>query len=163
MTISHQELVSLVGKMLAKSHKFAVTEVQTYSTELPDGFGWQNGQVHWLDGKYVHKEVGFIFTTLVEVKVSRADFLKDKKKPHRQGLGMGNYRYYCCPDGMIKPEELPENWGLFYERNGKLKGVKTAQYIESDKQEELWLLYNAAYKRKGIPLTAPTEQNENKS
>lgn len=25
---------------------------------------------------------------------------------------VGNYRYYLCPTGVIKEEELPENWGL---------------------------------------------------
>ena len=155
---SHKELVELAGNVLLMSHKIACTEVQTYSTELPDCFGWQNGQVHWLNDEYVRKEVGFIFTTLIEVKVSRSDFLRDRKKPHRQELGMGNYRYYCCPDGMIKPDELPENWGLFYEINGKLKSIKTATYVESNKQEELWLLYNVTYKNKRLLATNPTKE-----
>jgi len=152
--VLHTELVALAGRWLAKGCKIAVTEVQTYSTELPDCFGWQNGQIHWLNDEYVAKEVGFIFTTLVEVKVSRSDFLADFKKPHRlvQKDGMGNYRYYCCPDGMIKPDELPENWGLLYERNGKIKSIKTAKFVESNKSGELWLLYNAAYKGKKICL-----------
>jgi len=149
-TVSHQELVLIAGQWTAKRCKIAVTEVQTYSTELPDAFGWQNGQIHWLNDEYVHKEVGFIFTTLVEVKVSRSDFLRDLKKPHRRTLGMGNYRYYCSPDNMIKPEELPGNWGLLYEKNGKIKSIKTAKFVESDKEAELWLLYNSAYKGKKI-------------
>lgn len=52
---------------------------------------------------------------LIEVKVSREDFLRDKLKPHRQpGKGIGYTRYYLCPANLIKEEELPDGWGLFY-------------------------------------------------
>lgn len=55
-------------------------------------------------------------SVMVEVKASRADFLADKAKPHRSGdvLGLGNYRYYLCPEGLIQPDELPEKWGLLW-------------------------------------------------
>lgn len=52
---------------------------------------------------------------MIETKISRSDFLADSKKAHRSdGCGVGNYRYYACPTGLIKPEELPEKWGLIY-------------------------------------------------
>lgn len=51
---------------------------------------------------------------LVEVKVSRADFLRDKHKPHRKAGGMGDYRYYLCPEGIITLDDLPERWGLLW-------------------------------------------------
>lgn len=52
---------------------------------------------------------------VIETKISRSDFLADFKKSHRQeGCGIGNYRYYACPTGLIKPEELPPKWGLIY-------------------------------------------------
>lgn len=55
-------------------------------------------------------------TIVVEAKVSRSDFLADKKKSFRINpeLGMGDYRYYICPEGMISREELPDQWGLLY-------------------------------------------------
>lgn len=55
-------------------------------------------------------------SVLVEVKVSRSDFLADAKKPHRNGevLGMGTYRYYMCPEGMITLDDLPRGWGLLW-------------------------------------------------
>lgn len=51
---------------------------------------------------------------LIETKISRSDFLADKKKPFRNdpSLGVGTYRYYACPEGLIKIDELPEKWGL---------------------------------------------------
>lgn len=49
-----------------------------------------------------------------EVKVSRSDFLADKKKPWRQpGKGMGRRRFYLTPEGLLKPEEIPYGWELW--------------------------------------------------
>jgi len=61
---------------------------------------------------------------MVEAKASRADFLADRKKGFRSEteLGMGNWRYYICPEGMIEPSELPDNWGLLY-----LSGTKVIE------------------------------------
>lgn len=72
--------------------------------------GWGTGES--VDGFAVNSAAVFV----IEAKVSRADFLADKKKPHRAdpSRGLGQYRYYACPEGMIKPEELPEKWGLIY-------------------------------------------------
>lgn len=54
-------------------------------------------------------------TVVVEVKCSRADFLADAKKPHRaDGEGMGLYRYFMCPEGLIRPHEVPGRWGLLW-------------------------------------------------
>lgn len=62
--------------------------------------------------------VGFRSTcsAIIEVKVSRGDFLADKNKPERQndGAGLGVYRFYLCPTGLIKPDELPPKWGLLH-------------------------------------------------
>jgi hypothetical protein len=51
---------------------------------------------------------------LVECKVSRADFLADAAKPFRlkSEEGMGSQRFYMAPAGMIRPNELPKQWGL---------------------------------------------------
>ncbi|MEB2440984.1 adenylosuccinate synthase [Citrobacter braakii] len=53
-------------------------------------------------------------SVLVEVKVSRSDFLRDKHKPHRQRGGLGDYRYYMCPEGIININDLPDRWGLLW-------------------------------------------------
>lgn len=53
-------------------------------------------------------------STIVECKTSRSDFLADRKKPHRQSGGMGKWRYFMCPEGLISPEEIPEKWGLLH-------------------------------------------------
>ncbi len=52
--------------------------------------------------------------------VERSDFFNDKNKLHNHPLG--NYKLYACPTGLIKPDEIPEKWGLLYidARGGKL-------------------------------------------
>lgn len=108
MELTHKSLCDIAVKWL-KRHKngigcnFAVSEIQTsfYRTEQADAFGYRcTGH---LQGSW-----------LVEVKTSRSDFLADAKKPHRQNpeLGVGRYRVYMCPEGVIKEDELPEGWGL---------------------------------------------------
>ncbi len=77
------------------------------SGESPDAIGFRDGG---------HTSI------LIECKSSRADFLKDGKKFFRKHGGMGNYRYYLCEPGLIKPDELPEKWGLLY---AYPKAVKT--------------------------------------
>lgn len=57
-------------------------------------------------------------SAIVEAKASRGDFLADGQKPHRRAGGLGLYRFYICPEGMIRPEEIPAKWGLLY-ANGK--------------------------------------------
>lgn len=54
------------------------------------------------------------YSVLVESKVSRSDFLADRKKPHRQSGGMGEYRYFICPEGIISVDDLPDRWGLLW-------------------------------------------------
>lgn len=65
-------------------------------------------------------------STVVECKVSRSDFFADRNKLFRKHpeLGMGRKRYYCCPEGLIKVDELPEGWGLLYVGfSGKIRRV----------------------------------------
>jgi hypothetical protein len=83
------------------------TEVSSvHADEQPDVFAVGN------DGQ----------TYLIEVKVSRADFLNDRKKPHRSNETLlGNWRWYCAPSGIIEPHEVPPGWGLIQIVNGKLQ------------------------------------------
>ena len=78
--------------------------------ESPDVIGWK------VSGE----------SALIEAKVSRADFLQDRKKPHRMpGMGVAHLRYFLCPRGLVSPEEVPDSWGLL---------EATAQQIRIRKQ-----------------------------
>ena len=103
--ITHKMLVEIAYKWLLKNGSIGVAfkELRSLASEIPDVIGF-----------------GQSASTMIECKASRADFLRDKKKPHRS-KGMGNWRFYCCPDGMIRVDELPKGWGLIYVKNGKAR------------------------------------------
>lgn len=90
---------------------------------------------------------GNYHSVLVEVKVSRADFLKDKNKNFRRfpERGMGKFRYYCCPEGLIKIEDLPEKWGLLYSsEKGRITEIfKATPFDERHIKNENALMYSA--------------------
>lgn len=99
MSFTHSDLVKRAAKWLRNTMKcgVVVTEEHSMGFEIPDAIGWKSYE-----------------SILVECKVSRSDFLRDRKKLHRRDpdLGMGDRRYYMAPPGLIKREELPETWGL---------------------------------------------------
>jgi len=58
-------------------------------------------------------------SALIEVKVSWSDFMADKKKPERHTGGVGTYRFYLAPSGLLDVADLPPGWGLL-EFTGKV-------------------------------------------
>jgi hypothetical protein len=88
--------------------------------EIPDAIGWLRSGV----------------SLLIECKASRGDFLSDAVKPSRRSgkvgvpgspaptapepeikpprktEGLGAYRFYLTPSGLLRSDELPEGWGL---------------------------------------------------
>lgn len=74
-------------------------------------------------------------TEVYEIKMSRADFLRDKEKFARGYALFGDKRYYVCYGDFIKPEELPEGWGLYWYINGKFhmkRGSSNFHFYEDD-------------------------------
>ncbi len=51
---------------------------------------------------------------LFEIKANRSDFLADLKKRHRQPgvAALGRWRVYYAAPGIIRPDEVPDGWGL---------------------------------------------------
>ncbi|MEO5991406.1 MAG: hypothetical protein ABIP68_07185 [Ferruginibacter sp.] len=139
--LSHHNLVEISYKWLIKRCGFAFKELRSLSSECPDVLGFRSCE-----------------SILIECKISRSDFLSDKNKPFRKvsSNGMGNYRLYCCPKGLIKKEELPEKWGLIYVNEfGKATLVHNCfnnkggnMYLEDNRfeantKEEMYMLYAA--------------------
>ena len=135
----HRRLCIMAGKWLMRRQNrpcctYSVVELCPQTGESPDAFGWNS----WT-------------SVLIEVKTSRSDFLADKKKSFRilPDEGIGEYRYYCCPAGLIKEHELPESWGLIYEVGGKLEVVRRASRQPSNYRAELTLC-TSILRREGI-------------
>lgn len=157
--LTHSYLNDVAQRWLQRSHSakgpgchVAFTEVGgLFGGERADawGFRWYG---NWMPG-----------SVLVEVKVSRSDFLADAKKPHRNGEkpGMGNYRYFMCPEGLINESDLPAKWGLIWVNSrGHAKvvcghvlaayGMADAWHHEADTATELTLMSHLL-KRLGDP------------
>ena len=107
--MNHKELVDLAGKWLSRHNnnitipncRLVARELvaATSSGETPDVIGWCSR-----------------CSVLIEVKTSLKDFRRDLKKPFRivDSVGMGDFRYYLCEEGLIKPSDIQEGWGLLY-------------------------------------------------
>jgi hypothetical protein len=108
--MEHKELVAAALKWLTGSCgcAFAVGEIVAWTGEIPDAIGFKSNR-----------------SIVVECKTSRADFLADNKKPFRAKpeKGMGDHRYFLCPEGVIKPEDQLNGWGLLYLKNGRIKRI----------------------------------------
>lgn len=100
-SLTHDDLVAAAGRWLRNTAACSVVleelVANTGNGEKPDAIGWYTGH-----------------TLLIECKASRADFLADHKKRFRMHpeRGMGMFRYFMAPAGLIKPSELPSQWGL---------------------------------------------------
>lgn len=97
----HKVLVKLADRWLC-AQSFGVVIRDCFRAyvdtgEQPDVIGWRSGA-----------------SCLIECKVSRADFLSDRKKAFRTKGGMGDWRFFLCPPDVIKVEDLPAGWGLLW-------------------------------------------------
>jgi hypothetical protein len=112
VNITHDKLVDIASKWLKKTIKcrVVISELVAYTQygEVPDAIGWKSGR-----------------SILIECKTSRSDFLADKLKNFRRNpdLGLGDFRFFLCPDGLILPSELPIGWGLLYHSPDR-KGIR---------------------------------------
>lgn len=97
-SMTHTELIERSMKWLRNTRKHVVVlcEIGSDGQELPDVIGWR------------HRGT----CTVIECKVSRSDFNRDRKKPFRANGGMGNARFYATPPGLLLLHEVPVCWGL---------------------------------------------------
>lgn len=136
MELTHKALCELAVRWLKRpaSQKgpgctVAISEtVNWVNGEIPDAIGWRSNGTR------------FNGSVLVEVKVSRSDFLADAKKPHRlkPETAMGAYRYFMCPEGLIQVSELPPRWGLIeVNSRGHIK-VRAGHVLLKYHDEDCW-------------------------
>lgn len=94
----------LILDLLAARHSKDV-----FISECKDG-PTQSGSHVRMDAWVMNKSWAHPAVTAYEVKVSRADFLKDNKWPAY--LPLCNQFYFVAPAGLIDPSELPPEAGL---------------------------------------------------
>ena len=95
------------------------------------------------------------FTQLFEIKMSRSDFLADRKKYAREHPHFGNERYFVCYGDFIKEDEVPQGWGLYHYKNNKFYKIKDSiqfvpkwenftEGLDSEKAKEVSTIYRYA-------------------
>ncbi|MBB3923821.1 hypothetical protein [Xanthomonas arboricola] len=107
MATTHSELVD-AGRCWLRRKGCRVVLHEPFRAavqEQPDACGWRDGT-----------------SILLEAKATRQDFFADAKKLWRKDpkRGMGDWRFYIAPKGLIKVEELPKGWGLLELDQGKV-------------------------------------------
>jgi hypothetical protein len=121
-TMTHADCVNYAYHYLCRRCNVCLPEFYSWNEELADVIGF--------DSRH---------STLIECKVSRSDFLNDKKKNFRvkPEKGMGDHRYYCCPKDLIKKEEVPTGWGLLYVfPSGLVRRIKES-YFDDSREHDL--------------------------
>ncbi|MEX6116780.1 hypothetical protein AB6G31_03840 [Providencia hangzhouensis] len=139
--MTHDELCEIAVKFLRKNGFEIVFDDKLKSVnssgEQPDVIGFRSS-----------------VSCLIEAKVSRSDFLTDKKKRFRINpeLGMGDWRFFISPPDIISIDDLPKGWGLLHVVGKTVKKVHkwpsnclwiSEKPFKSDKQAECNHLYSA--------------------
>lgn len=142
--MDHSDLVNIAENWLKKTKKcgFVLKEFKTQGTngEIPDALGFRKN-----------------YSILIECKTTRKDFHKDKTKSFRINSyeGLGSFRFYLCPEGILTKKDLPRKWGLIVvKKNGEVKqivgpkgvifSIKSRFYHKRKcKQDEIALMYSA--------------------
>lgn len=127
--LSHSELVQIAAKWVKNYLKFPIIETELKcigSREIPDILAFRSNT-----------------SLIVECKTSLADFRKDFKKPERNGqiMGVGNYRIYCAPKGMIDINKVPDSWGLIeVSSKGKvtIERFRTGNIYSSNNSQDIY-------------------------
>lgn len=125
--MTHNALVRRMALWVQNNRRYpvVVNELATRVSETPDVLGFSGAA-----------------SLLVECKVSRSDFLADREKLFRRHAekGMGDLRYFAAPAGIIKPDDLPEHWGLLEVRERQVREIVEATLQPASKKNEVALL-----------------------
>lgn len=129
--MTHKQAVRRMANWLQNTmgHTVVIAELTTANAETPDILGFRSGAR----------------SMLIEVKISRADFLADKQKRFRviSEAGMGDRRFYAAPKGLLSADEMPAGWGLLEIEDRSIGHTKEATEKEANKRAEVIMLTSA--------------------
>jgi len=123
--ITHAIGVSMAAGWLKKKYPIVITELNHGGSEQADALAFNSGE-----------------SCMVEVKISRSDFLADAKKWFRlySDKGVGTYRYYLCPEGLIQTTDLPLNYGLLWVVGQRIRVMRKAEALFKESRTEISIL-----------------------
>lgn len=155
--VKHDDLVATAEKWLWKQNCGIVLRdpfrATTCQGEIPDAIGWRHNT-----------------SILVECKATRSDFLTDKSKPFRADpcQGVGDWRFYLTPPGIITVNDLPDGWGWLVYTGKQVKRThgypgnvrwESEKPFHGHKESEMSMLYSALRRltvRGHLPLVYDT-------
>lgn len=115
-----------------------LAEPRSSSSEIPDAIGWFCG------GR---------FSVLIEAKSTLSNFLADRSKRFRRHpeQGMGRYRYYLTPPGLVHEKDLPDAWGLLECHPKRMAVVRLAALqIQHKAEAEVQVLHAVLRRERAI-------------
>lgn len=123
-----------ISKLLSIKHHGDI-----FIPECKTGASWGSGYTPRLDAWVMRKSYANACTIGYEIKVSKQDFLNDKKWVNY--LPFCNEFYFVCPPKLILPSEVPENTGLYWTSINckKLYIKKKAPYREVNIPESIYM------------------------
>jgi hypothetical protein len=98
------------GELLALLKYRHVSDI--FISECKDGGTWDRSTHRRMDAWTIRTSYSNPLTIAYEIKVSRSDFLADKK--WQDYLPLCDEFYFVCPNGMIDPRELSPEAGLLW-------------------------------------------------
>jgi hypothetical protein len=138
--LTHEDLRKRAVRWLAGTEHCGVvlSEITCACSERPDAVGW-------------HANCSYS----VECKASRSDFLANRNKIHvRTGRGVGQFRYFMTPKGLIRPGDLDDvgpdgvgvsDYGLLWcsEDSKVVTIIKKPERREACLEDEITMLVSA--------------------
>lgn len=113
-TGKHAYLVQRAARWLRGTRRCAVVATEKNCQHvplIPDAIGWTR------DG----------FSILVECKLSRSDFLADRRKWAAQaGAVIGDERWYLTPKGLLRATDMPDGVGLAEVHGNQIRRIVEA-------------------------------------
>ena len=128
--LTHEDLRKRAVKWLTGQHCGVVlSEMVSAAWETPDAIGWRAG-----------------YSMLVECKVSRADFFRNRDKHTLQRGGMGRERYFLVPPKLVRAEDMTidfQGYGLLWAEPDRILLKVPAVPRDTDKDREIAMLTSA--------------------
>lgn len=124
--MTHPQLVETARRWLCRRCSVVTTEIAGSGRDEPDALGWY----------------GYGSSIFIECKVTRSDFLADRDKMHRRfpEHGIGQYRYYMAPAGLIRATELPDGYGLLEVKGKRIMKTVQSRAFDGNMRDETQIL-----------------------
>lgn len=164
--ISHYNLCKLTAEWQLKKWHIVLYEYQASSvgSEYPDVLCYKNGYTELFEIKmsrqdflkdkdkecrnekiikYYPQHLWRHSGKLKEILYESADWKPTIKEFVKEHPHLGRRRYYVCPKGLIKKEEISNGFGLYYFNDGKFRKVKDSKQFKCNIYIELHMLAHA--------------------